>query len=72
MGAKKKNPLFGAAVLKLAFAQRHEEQSPQFLAIYQGVLRDLGVSDEEVDRYLEQHRGEVVKAISGKGRRGSS
>lgn len=66
-----KNPLFGAAVLKLTFTQRHAEQSPQFTAIYHGVLRDLGVSDDDVDRYLEQHRAEVQKAISGKGRRGS-
>ena len=71
-GKRKKDPLFGAAVLKLTFLRRNEEQSPQFTTIYEGVLRDLGVTDAEVDAYLAAHRAEVEAALTGPGRRGSS
>lgn len=69
---RKKDPLFAAAVLKLTFVRRQEEQSPHFATIYQGVLRDLGVSAEEVDAYLESNLAKVEEALTGPGRRGSS
>lgn len=69
---KKKDPLFAAAVLKLTYVRRQEEQSPHFATIYQGVLRDLKLTDEEVDAYLEKNRARVEEALTGPGRRGSS
>ena len=36
-----KDRLFGAAVLKMSFRLRGDEQSPAFKGIYPGVLRDL-------------------------------
>jgi hypothetical protein len=60
---KRKDPIFGAAVLKLLFRSRHDEQSPQYLEIYRGVLRDLSLTDEEVERYLEANRPAVEEAI---------
>lgn len=68
---KKKDPLFGAAVLKLTFIRRSEEQSPHFSTIYEGVLRDLGVTDADVDAYLEKNRALVEAALTGPGKRGT-
>ena len=60
-----KEKLFGAAVLKLSFLLRGAEDSPAFRGIYPGVLRDLGVSDAEVDAFTAEHRAEVEKAARG-------
>ncbi len=60
-----KDKLWGAAVLKMSFRLRGDEQAPAFKAIYPGVLRDLEVTDEEVERYIEQNRGAVEKAARG-------
>ena len=49
VAAQKRDPLFGAAVLKLSFRQRGDEASEGFRRVYEGVLRDLGVSDDEVE-----------------------
>ena len=61
--SKKRDPLFGAAVLKLTFQRRHDEQSPQFRAIFQGVLRDLKVTEAQVDAYLDAHLPELEAAM---------
>lgn len=66
MATKKKNPLFGAAVLKLSFRLRGEDAGPGFQFVYEGVLRDLAVTDEDVERYLADHRTEVEEAVRGK------
>jgi len=66
MATRKREPIFGAAVLKLSFLQRGEDAGEGFRRVYEGVLRDLGVTDEEVDAYLAQHEAEVLDAIRGK------
>ena len=58
-----KDRLFGAAVLKMSFRLRGDEQSPAFKGIYPGVLRDLELED---DGRREVHPGEPVR---GRGRR---
>ena len=58
--------LFGAAVLKASFLMRGEGQSGPFRAIFLGVLRDLDVTEAEVDRFLEENRGAVEAAARGK------
>lgn len=65
MAAKKKDPLFSAAVLKMSFTLRGEEGGAGFRFVYEGVLRDLGVEDAEVDRYIADHRPEVEAAVKG-------
>ncbi len=64
----RRDPLFGAAVLKLSFLARGEGAAGAFREIYEGVLADLGLSDAQVDAYLEQHRAEVEAALAGKKR----
>lgn len=60
-----KDKLWGAAVLKMSFRLRGDEGSPAFKAIYPGVLRDLEITDEEVDQYIDQNRDVVEKAARG-------
>ena len=57
--------LFGAAVLKLSFRLRGAEGSSAFGGIYPGVLRDLELEDEAVERFIEEHRVEVEAAARG-------
>jgi hypothetical protein len=64
--AKAKTPeekLFAAAVLKRSFALQGDEHREGFRFVYEGVLRDLGLADADVDAYLEAHAAEVEAAI---------
>lgn len=60
-----KDKLWGAAVLKMSFVLRGDQASPAFKAIYPGVLRDLELTDEDVERYIEENRAEVEKSARG-------
>jgi hypothetical protein len=70
-GRKKgdKNPLLGAAVVKAVLRKRTGD-SDATSALYEGVLRDLGVTDAQVEKYLAEHQDEVEQAIRSHGRRG--
>lgn len=61
-----KDKLFGAAVLKMSFRLRDAEGSPAFKVVYPGVLRDLELHDEDVDRYIAENRAAVETAARGK------
>jgi hypothetical protein len=61
-----KDKLFGAAVLKMSFRLRGDEQSPAFTFVYPGVLRDLQLEDAAVEKYIEEHREDVERAARGK------
>jgi hypothetical protein len=60
-----KDKLYGAAVLKMSFRLRGDEESPAFRVVYPGVLRDLELEDTDVERYIEQNREVVEKAARG-------
>ena len=64
----RKNPLFGAAVVKAVLKKRDGVSATS--ALYEGILRDLGVTDADVEAYLDEHREEVEQAIRSHGRRG--
>ncbi len=55
--------LWDAAILKLSFSVRGNENATTFKAVYPGVLRDLQLTDAQVDAYIEAHRDEVEKAV---------
>lgn len=57
--------LLGAAVLKVSFLMRGAEGSPAFTGIFPGVLRDLGVSEAEVDAFIAENKAEVEKKARG-------
>ena len=61
--------LFGAAVVKAVLRKRTGD-SKSTSALYEGILRDLGVTDEEVETFLAEHEADVEQAIRSHGRRG--
>ncbi len=65
----KEETLFAAAVLRRSFALQDGQYREGFRFVYEGVLRDLGLEEEEVEEYFAAHRQEVEAAI---GRRGQS
>jgi hypothetical protein len=65
---ERKNPLFGAAVVKAVLRKRDGVAATS--ALYEGILRDLGVTDAQVEDYLAAHAAEVEQAIRRHGRRG--
>ena len=80
-----RSPLLGAAVLRELLRRRSAVEPTPRLAngaplpsptdgvrtLYQGVLRDLGLTDKQVEDYLREHAAEVEEAIKGQGRRGA-
>lgn len=53
---KTSDPLFGAAILKLSMVKRGMGEEPGFRVVYAGTLRELGLSDKDVDEYIAAHR----------------
>ena len=60
-----KDKLYGAAVLKMSFRLRGDEESPAFKVVYPGVLRDLELEDAAVEKYIEENRSDVERAARG-------
>lgn len=58
-----KDALFGAAVLKLTFTRKEMLNTPGFTFVYNGTLRELGVTDAQVDRYIKKHREALISHI---------
>jgi hypothetical protein len=50
------DPLDGAALLKLTFLLQGKHDEPGFRFVYRGVLRDLGLTDAQVDGHIAAHR----------------
>jgi hypothetical protein len=64
----KKNRLLGAAVVKAVLRKRTGNPGATS-SLYEGILRDLGVTDAQVEAYLNEHEAEVEQAIRSHGRR---
>ena len=60
--------LFSAAVLRLSFELQDADYRQGFRFVYEGVLRDLQLAEQDVEEYLAAHRAEVEKAIGRKKR----
>ena len=69
MGAPKTRAekLFSAAVLRRSFELQEARYQEGFRFVYEGVLRDLGLEEAEVEEYLAGHRDEVERAIRKRG-----
>lgn len=59
------DPLFGAAVLKLSFILKNLTDQPGFRVVYYGTLKDLELEDSQVNRYIEEHREELLAHLRG-------
>ena len=60
--------LFSAAVLRLSFELQDGQYKQGFRFVYEGVLRDLELGEQDVEDYLASHRAEVEAAIGRKKR----
>ena len=60
-----KDKLYGAAVLKMSFRLRGDEESPAFKFVYPGVLRDLELEDTAFEQYIDENREAVERAARG-------
>jgi len=64
--AEKKDPVFAAALVKISFEKKGKGRKMES-ALYLSILEDLGVTPEEVDQYLKEHREELEKLLKEKG-----
>ncbi len=64
----KEERLFSAAVLRRSFELQDGQYREGVRFVYEGVIRDLGLEDQEVQDYLVAHRDEVDAAIGRRGR----
>ena len=65
MTAKKKSRserLKSAAIVRLKYQMLSGTMDKGFKTVYQGVLSDLGLTEEEVEKYIEAHTEELKKA----------
>ncbi len=60
--------LFAAAVLRRSFELQDDQYRQGFRFVYEGVLRDLGLEEHEVEEFLAGHREEVEAVIGRRGR----
>jgi hypothetical protein len=63
-----RDPLFGAAVLRLTFELRGADDDPGFRFVYRKTLADLGLTDAGVRAYIEAHREALERHIESAGR----
>ena len=65
MTAKRKSRserLKSAAIVKLKYQMLSGTMDKGFKTVYQGVLSDLGLTEDEVEKYIEAHIEELKKA----------
>ena len=65
MTAKRKSRserLRSAAIVKLKYQMLSGTMDKGFNAVYQGVLSDLDLTEDEVEKYIEAHTEELKKA----------
>ncbi|GAC1336530.1 MAG: hypothetical protein NVSMB23_01640 [Myxococcales bacterium] len=63
----RRHPLLGAAVLKALLRESSPDGFESAQALYLGVLRDLQLTDAQVDEFLGEHRDQVEKALRNHG-----
>ena len=67
----KEERLFGAACLK-AQLEKSGASGSGASGIYEGTIKDLGISDEEVCRFLTLNRAQIEEALSSGSRKAGS
>ena len=60
--------LFAAAVLRRSLEMSGDEQRQGFKFVYEGVLRDLHLADQDVAEFLARHTLEVDAAVGRRNR----
>jgi len=63
---EKRNPVFAAALVKVSLEKKGKGKKTES-ALYYSILNDLGVTAEQVDEYLHEHREELEELLKEKG-----
>jgi len=58
----KSDRLKSAAIVKLKYRMLAGSVDTGFQSVFDGVLKDLNLTEEEVDRYIKEHSEELKKA----------
>jgi len=58
----KNDRLKSAAIVKLKYQMLAGSLDAGFRTVFEGVLQDLKLTEEEVDQYIEEHSGELKQA----------
>jgi hypothetical protein len=66
MAHKSREVLFGPAILKLSFVLKNMQNDPGFKMVYQGILKDKGLTDKEVSDYIAENEAELRAHIQKK------
>jgi|GEM_PF-2791815 len=61
-GKTKGDRLRSAAIVKLKYQMLAGRMDGGFQTVFSGVLKDLNLTEDEVDRYIEDHAEELKKA----------
>jgi len=64
----KEERLFSAAVVRASFELQDGRYREGFRFVYEGVLRDLGLTEAEVEAYLAANRDAVRAAMGRSGK----
>ena len=60
----RRDPLLGAAIVKLSILTNRNGQGALFKSIYEGLLEDLSLTDGQVDEYLQKNWDSVRSKLS--------
>lgn len=58
----KRDRLRSAAIVKLKYQMLAGSVDAGFQTVFEGVLKDLSLTEEEVDRYIKDHAEELKQA----------
>lgn len=61
-GKSRSERLRSAAIVKMKYQMLSGTMDQGFKTVYQGVLSDLGLTEDEVEKYIEAHTEELKKA----------
>lgn len=61
------DPLFGAAVLKMSFVMKGMQDDPGFRVVYFGAIKELGLTDSQVNKYIGKNRETLEAHIRSRG-----
>jgi hypothetical protein len=61
-GKSRSERLKSAAIVKLKYQMLSGTMDQGFMTVYQGVLSDLGLTEDEVEKHIETHAEELKQA----------
>ena len=67
VGKPKSERLRSAAIVKLKYQMVTGKMDEGFRTVFKGVLKDLSLTESEVDRYIDQNKEELTRICVEKG-----